>query len=146
MVATDGDGKGAVIVDCGRAAVEESGVSKSSRQGAKRRGGLFHWPKFSKYVNCNPYLADECTLLGRIPSVSLAITHQVTVDYLTYHNLFTRPIFTKFCARLYATRAYIPWLCARLCLCPSVKSWSSIETEERIEMVFGTGDIITHTV
>jgi len=27
-------------VDCGRVAIEESGVSKSSRYGAKRRGGL----------------------------------------------------------------------------------------------------------
>ena len=33
MVATNGDVKGAVI--------EESGVSKSSSRGAKRRGGLY---------------------------------------------------------------------------------------------------------
>jgi len=36
MVATNGDGK----VHCRKVAIEESGVSKSSRHGAKRRCGL----------------------------------------------------------------------------------------------------------
>jgi len=39
MVATNGDGMEAVGY-CGRVAIEVSGVSKSSRYGAKRRGGL----------------------------------------------------------------------------------------------------------
>ena len=38
MVATNGDGKGAVVVEGD--AMEESGVSKSSRHGANLRGGL----------------------------------------------------------------------------------------------------------
>jgi len=33
--------------DCGRVALEKSGVSKSRRPGAKRRGGLLHWKSVS---------------------------------------------------------------------------------------------------
>jgi len=50
-------------VDCGRVAIEESGVSKSSRYGAKRRGGLsINYTTLCTLKGTTSYLCCSCTV------------------------------------------------------------------------------------
>ena len=64
--------------------------------------------------------------------------HKLTIDeFVDCTNTPMTCCSVIFTTRCYASAVLAMGLCPRVCLCPSVTSRCSIETDERIELVFG---------